>query len=128
MIADLVAHLEADSDLSALIGTRIYPQILPQGGTLPAVVYQLISRTPASMRNANDNLVQTRWQWSINARTYASTVAISTALKAALQSFSNTDPRVDHLFLDNERDDTEPEFDENNYYRRLLDVLIWHEE
>lgn len=128
MITDLVAHLEADAALSALIGTRIYPQILPQQGTLPAVVYQLISRTPASMRNANDNLVQTRWQWSINARTYASAVAISTALKAALQSFSSSDPRVDHLFLDNERDDTEPEFDENNYYRRLLDVLIWHEE
>lgn len=128
MISDLVAHLQGDVALSALIGTRIYPQILPQNGTLPALVYQLISRTPASMRNANDNLVQTRWQWSINARTYAGCVAISTQLKATMQNFSNSDPRVDHLFLDNERDDTEPEFDENNYYRRMLDVLIWHEE
>lgn len=128
MIAALLAHLEAHAGLRNLVDTRIYPQILPQNGTLPAIVYQLISRTGADTRAEAAGLVVTRWQFTANARTYAAAVAIMTQLKAALQSFTSSDPRVDHLFLDNEREDNEPEFDENNYFRRMIDILVWHEE
>ena len=128
MITALVAHLEAHAGLSSLVGARIYPQILPQNGTLPAVVYQLISRTGADTRTEAAGLVATRWQFDVNGRTYAATVSTMVQLKLALESFTNSDPRVDHLFLDTERDDTEPEFDENNYYRRIIDIMVWHEE
>lgn len=128
MITALIAHLEAHAGLNNLVDTRIYPLILPQNGTLPAVVYQLISRTGADTRTEAAGLVVTRWQFTINGRTYADCVATMTQLKLALESFTSSDPRVDHLFLDNEREDTEPEFDENNYFRRMIDILVWHEE
>lgn len=128
MITALITHLEAHAGLSALVGTRIYPQILPQNGTLPAVVYQLISRTGVDTRTEAAGLVVNRWQFAVNGRTYAVTVSTMAQLKLALESFASSDPRVDHLFLDTERDDTEPEFDENNYYRKMIDILVWHEE
>lgn len=128
MITALVDHLLGHVGLSALIGARLYPQLLPQNATLPAVDYQLISRTGADTRSESAGLVVTRWQFSVNGRTYAAVDAAAVQLKAALESFTSSDPRVDHLFLDNERDDNEPEFDENNYYRRLIDILVWHEE
>lgn len=33
------SHLLASSELTALVGDRIYPTVLPQNATLPAVVY-----------------------------------------------------------------------------------------
>lgn len=128
MITDLIIHLEAHAGLSALVSARIYPLLLPQKATLPAIAYQLISRTAVDTRKESAGLVIARWQFAVNGRTYAATVAVMTQLKLALESFTNSSPRVDDLFLDTERDDTEPEFDENNYYRRMIDILVWHEE
>lgn len=128
MIAALIAHLLTSADLATLISTRLYPLLLPQDTALPAVTYQLISRTGVDSRTERAELTVTRWQFSVNGRTYATVDAVMAALKAGLESFTSTEPRVDHLFLDNEREDTEPEFDENNYYRRMIDILVWHEE
>jgi hypothetical protein len=44
----LVARLKAMTGLTALTSTRIYPLIVPQGQTLPAVVYQLLSCNPVN--------------------------------------------------------------------------------
>lgn len=130
MITYLVAHLEAHAGLNGLVGTRIYPLLLPQKATLPAIAYMQISRTPVHVRNsAIDLLVNTRWQFDVNARTYAAAQQVTAQLKNGLQTFSrSSSPRVDVVFVENERDDTEPSFDENNYYRIMVDALIWHEE
>lgn len=37
--AELVARLKADVDLQDLVGSRIYPLVLPEGAGLPAIVY-----------------------------------------------------------------------------------------
>lgn len=42
---DLVTYLKKDATLNALIGGRIYPSILPEKGTLPAVAFFEVSNT-----------------------------------------------------------------------------------
>lgn len=129
MITHLVAYLNGYSALTALIGNRLYPGLLPQSVPLPAITYQRISRAPASVRSGRDLLVASRYQFNINGRVYADVDAISTQLKLALQAYTRTAaPRVDRIFIDNERDDDEPAFDDLNYYRRIVDAIIWHEE
>lgn len=42
----LYAALVARAGLTALVGTRIYPDAIPEDATLPAVVYQRASTAP----------------------------------------------------------------------------------
>jgi hypothetical protein len=129
MIQYLVAHLNAHAGLSALVGSRIYPLILPQSPTLPAVTFQQISRVPVHDRSMPDTLVTTRWQWNVNARTYATALPVMAQLKIALQAFSRSSaPRVEVVWLENEFANDEPDVDENNYYQITIDSMIWHEE
>lgn len=54
-MADISATIRtlsiADSDVSALVGTRMYSDVLPQKCTMPAIAYQVISTV------ANEELV-----------------------------------------------------------------------
>ena len=129
MITHLLAYLNGYGALTALIGNRLYPGLLPQSVALPAITYQRISRAPVHVRSGRDLLVASRYQFNINGRTYADVDAVSGQLKLALQAYTRTTaPRVDRIFIDNERDDDEPAFDDLNYYRRIVDAIIWHEE
>ena len=44
--AALAAALRADSGVEALVSTRVYPDELPVGCTLPAISYRLVSDVP----------------------------------------------------------------------------------
>ena len=37
-------HLTNDADVTAIIGTRAFPNAIPQDADLPAMAYQVISR------------------------------------------------------------------------------------
>lgn len=128
MITALVTFLNAHVGYGALVGQRTYPTVLPQNATLPAVAYQMISRVPVHDRETPDTLVQTRWQFSINARKYSEILSVASALKTAVQAFTSSSPRVDRIFVEGERDTDQADIDENNYYRRVIDVIVVHEE
>jgi Protein of unknown function (DUF3168) len=42
----IYALLRADADVTAVVGERIYPVILPQNGPLPAATYRRAGRAP----------------------------------------------------------------------------------
>lgn len=84
MEADLLAVLEANVGVSALVGARIYPMILPQRVTLPAIRYQVISTIPQPTHNGASGLRQYRIQLSVHAATYSAAQAVAEALHAAL--------------------------------------------
>lgn len=42
--AVIYALLSTDDDVTAAVGTRIYPEMLPEGRPAPALVYRLISQ------------------------------------------------------------------------------------
>jgi len=49
MIESLIyTVLTADTDVSRRIDTRVYPIVMPQGVTLPAISYQRISNNPVN--------------------------------------------------------------------------------
>ena len=108
----LYAFLAADSGLSALVGTRIYPLLLPQEPTLPAVVYQRISTNPLGHSNDGpDHLVRVRMQFRCHAATLLAAKGVADAVRAALDGYSGTMGTVDvkGVFRVDEGDDDEPE-------------------
>ncbi len=48
----IVSKLMSESAITALIGQRLYPQVVPQDVTLPAIAYQRIDSNPVATRGA----------------------------------------------------------------------------
>lgn len=129
MITYLIAYLKADAPLVALIGERLWNNVLPQGSALPAVTFQQAGRNPVHHRGGPNVLVTTRWQFGINGRSYTTVRAVADALIVALQAFTRSDsPRVSRVFVDSATDDVQPGFDTADYFRTLVFCNIQHEE
>lgn len=103
----LYTHLAADGGVSALVSTRIYPQVIPQDVDLPAIAYQKISAPRDHTHDGPSGLVRARMQITCAGASYAVAKTLSEAVRAALDGFSGTmgSTTVNAVFLDNERDD-----------------------
>jgi len=126
----LFAYLKDYAGLKALVSTRIYPLILPQPPTLPAVTYFKVSmvnkRTLASPSNV---LKQVRIQFSCWANTYSEAKDVAEQVKLALQDFRGEMGGAGGVqVLDgnviNEQDLYETD---TGIYHVPVDVLILHE-
>lgn len=86
--------LAANTGLSALVGAKIYPLVVPQNTAYPAVVYQVISKIPNSEpcqgEQHSENVQQARMQVSIYAEKYEQIVAIDEAIRSALDYYKGT--------------------------------------
>lgn len=80
----------AHAGLSALIGTRLYPGVLPQKCTYPAVNYSRVFASRVSAMGADTGLVRARFQFDIWADTYAVARAIAEQVRLCYQRWSNT--------------------------------------
>ena len=115
------------STLVTLASTRIYPLILPQNPTLPAVTYQRIDGPRESALSAEMGLAHPRIQVDSWGKTYASAKAVATQVRGALQRWSSeaTDPVVLDCLLESDEDGYESDV---NIYRVRQDWVCWHRE
>lgn len=116
----------AHAGLSALISTRLYPGVLPQKCTYPAVNYSRIfaSRVPAM--GADTGLVRARFQFDIWADTYAAARAVAEQVRAAYQRWRNTAGTViQDIYFVGEVDLYE---DETRIHHAALDFEIIYQE
>lgn len=123
--ASLFSFVTADPGVAALIGARMYPGIIPQGGAQPCVVYNKDGRTRQQLYCGVDGLLLTRITLDCYARRYIDSVALANAVTAALEDFSGdmAGTRVPRIFLENEIDlsDVEP-----GLYRQSQTWAVWH--
>lgn len=112
--------LSGASGIAALVSTRIYPLVLPQSITYPAISYQRISSTP---QQGSTTLRSTRYQINCWALTYAAAQNVAVAVKAALEEYTATatSPRIKMGLVVNELDDYDPEA---GVFRVIVDVIF----
>jgi hypothetical protein len=106
----LYAHLSTYAGLTALVGTRIYPQPMPQNVTLPAVTYQRIDgvRDDAYTRAVGSTYV--RVQLNAWAKTYLQADAIRTQLRTAMRAMATGGGLTVHdVRLGTDMDDYDPD-------------------
>ena len=108
--------LSTDVTVSALVSTRIYPMIIPQNGTLPAVVYQRVSTLPINSLSGDSGLDSVRIQLSCWSPTYAGAKSLGLAVRNALTLSSLK------AITEMELDDID---DLTGHYRVILDFRIW---
>ena len=89
--ADFISYITGIGAVSSKIGTRLYLHKLPQGVTLPAVVYQRISRSsPQTHDQKASGLLFERFQFTVYARTGEDTSAVEGAFFNALEGFKGS--------------------------------------
>jgi len=132
----LFTHLSTTAGITALVGTRIYPIVMPPGVALPAISLQKISmeRTHAFRQDAA--ITRASFQISSWAKTdavkkgYAHAQACAAAVRAALQNYSGTMGGiggivVDAVLIENEMDDYDSA---SETYVVHQDFEIWFQE
>ena len=120
--------LVADATLSGLVGTRIYPNEMPEGVTLPAVVYQVISDVPENSftGQTSTDIKTARLQVDSYARAigtvgaYAQAHAVAAAIENVIGNLSSADLSA------NVNDAGRDLYDNVTQYHRVQqDFIVW---
>jgi len=110
----------ASAPVTALVGTRVYPMMLPQGPTFPAVVYQRISTVP-DMLVDGPGFAPIRMQLSMWATTFDGARTLADAVVTALHGYHGGELRLSRLI--NLLDDYEPD---TKLFRVIADFRVHH--
>lgn len=94
ILSGLTTHLLLDAGLSALVGTRIYPERIPAGSTtnptvMPVLTYQLIDE-PSDTTHDDKETFKARVQLDAWGGSYKSAHAVADAVHAALQGYTGS--------------------------------------
>jgi hypothetical protein len=121
----LFTYLSTYPGLAALIGTRLYPLLLPQDPTLPAVTYQRIS-TPMMLAFERSFLPHPRFQFDCWAASFPAARAVAEQVKLALDVYRGAmgAETIQASILDTDRDTYEPQA---KIFHSIVDAIIWHE-
>lgn len=125
--AAIYSRLTAYTNLTNLVGDRIYQTVARQGASNPLVVINLITLQPTNAMGIDIAPTEAGIQVSVFAENGASCASVAEQVKAALQRYRGTSGGivVQATFLDSERSDFEPE---NKEHRRDLDFRVYFEE
>lgn len=102
--------------LDGLVGGRVYPLVMPEKGTKPAIVYTRIGSNPENTLDGGATIDQIRIQVDTYANTYAETKTISASVRSIMESasFKGT--------LQSDQDLFEPDI---KLYRVSQDYYVW---
>lgn len=83
-------RLTSVSAVTALVGTRVYPGILPQNPKMPAIVYQRIGEVRDSVMGVDSGVVFADVQVSAWATTLTAARDLANEVRKALQRYKGT--------------------------------------
>ena len=115
---DFRAALLADTNVSALIGTRVYPLMLPDDADTPAVIYQELDAVGERTLSGHFIARTRRYQLRLVAASYDEIVQLKAAVAGV---FSGGNGDYSRLFIDDGPDGYE--FD-TKLYTKILDAQI----
>lgn len=119
------ALLSADAGVTALISTRVYPSVLPQDKTLPALVYQRISGVePGQIDGQGRALVQARIQVTALAETYGACADLLDAAREALLYQYGTIGGIEVVSIIRDIDGADDFDPELQAYSQSIDVVV----
>jgi hypothetical protein len=81
---EIYTALSANAPVAALIGTRIYPLLMPESVLLPAIVYQTVATTPQNGFSGNHGLDNVRVQVDCWADSLPAAQALAAAVRPAM--------------------------------------------
>lgn len=122
----LKALLAADSGVSALVSSRVYPDKLPDPPTLPAITFQVASLTPNYAHDGDAALDFVRVQVNCWGTTRTSAIAVRDAVRTAVSGYRGTtsdNTKFDRIAVQNQNYEIDAPL---NQYAVIIDLLITH--
>ena len=130
----LYNYLSNYAGLTALVSTRIYPLVLPQDGTLPAVAYQKVSAIRTHTMGNDPGVARPRYQFTCWGETPTEAKEVAAQIRAALQNQRNqlwggeSGVTVTVIGPENEIDNFELTKADVELFSVSQDFYIWHDE
>lgn len=123
------ALLSGAGAVTLVVGTRIFPEMLPLKQPSPAIVYGLVSavRVPALDAYATTHLMRSRVQVNLISKDHGVTRTLRTAVLAAMQFQRGTVASVAVHSVLHAGEGPVTHDQELDLYMRPLDFLITHE-
>lgn len=123
----IYAWWQANSTLCSLAGSRLYPQKLPQGSTLPATVYQQVSEAGDMAHDGPLNLFKAVYQFDNYGSSLSQAKALALALRQQLNGYKGTvgGVTIEGVFFVNMVDDFGDALD---VYRVSVDFRFMYKE
>lgn len=119
--SDMYTSLTTHAGLSALISTRLYPDVAPQNATRPYVVYQRISTRKTQAISGVVVSQLARIQFAIYADTALEVLNVAIQIQAALLAMAESTVTIYERPLENERTTYE---EQSLLFRRDFDATI----
>jgi len=124
----LVSILKADAGLTAQLSGRLYPIAVPEGGSLPAVVYQRYTGIRTYGLEGVNAFKTANVQFTVWAETYAEAVTIANLLIAATDATGDVGGiTIDHIEVTDDGDipSLAAEAESLTRYGRYIDLKVF---
>ena len=103
--AELVAQMKAHAGLAALVGTRVYPGLLPPQPTYPAVTYAIVSDVPEHAMGTDPGAKTARVSVTVWSLSYKAAKDCADQVVAALSRYRHASaPTIWDTLMDNQLD------------------------
>jgi hypothetical protein len=123
--------LTSDTDVSALVSTRVYPYMRQQGSVFPAIVYELDDTEPQQGLSGFQSLTRCELTISQIAETYSGAKALADKVRSALNGYTGTSEglAIKSLVHDNDTGNVEDSPIGNSRGVSIIDsnYVIWYE-
>jgi hypothetical protein len=120
-----------DAGVSAIVGSKVYPQQRPSGKLLPVIVYQTVFQSINQALEAQSGIRRSRLSIEVMDNAYGDTKDLLKAVEDALIDYSGT---VEGEIIHSTRLESAVDIEESNdpasqfgTYRTIMDFIIWHE-
>ena len=125
--AAVYSILSNNTDVTGLVSTRIYPELLPQDCALPAVTYARISTMRHSAMEADPNFAETRMQISSWSSSFSVVQNLSDKVRLAFWRFtgSTASVTIEDVWPENE---TQLYDSVTETHQMAIDFMITHRE
>lgn len=124
--AGITTFILANGPLTAIISDRLYPDVLPQSPTLPALVYQVLPATLDYSHDGDSHLDRVRVQFSCWATSPTSAANLRETLRLALSGFSGQmgTAKVPAVFIEDQGGGQD---EATGLFRKIVDGIFWHQ-
>lgn len=130
----LAIKLRATTDLTNLVGTRIYPVIAPPDAPKPFVNYQIITQTFEHAMIADPRIFEPRVQLGAFSTSYSNARAIAAVLDDTLRDFtgylsgsSSDGVNVQRSFIEFQADITHRDIEDFSHTHHIVqDYVMWY--
>lgn len=112
-----------EATVTALVGQRVYPLVVPEGASLPAIVYRRISTERVYSHDGFSGLAKPRFQFSCVSTHYSEARAVANALRSLLNG--RIGPGLQGVYAETEYDDYDHT---DRTFTTHIDFFIWYTE